>query len=211
MQSIRSIDYFRSVLNAVLNYFARKQKQPPKKSLNASSAGNLDDDLIEIVPDDKDDVPTNEPSNSLHNSYKLFYKRLPATVVRDINIKQGRVREYYKRTFDNRKNKLPEGIIKLNCSNDQFNDLDINDIEEAFQHDLENSFQALDENDNDQNDNDEYLLQKVVTDEYEEEQFLNESLQNISIVQQDDTLLVEQEDMICEDILSMNTSFFSRV
>ena len=46
MQSIRSIDYFRSVLNAALNYFARKQKQLPKKSSNASSVGNLDDDLL---------------------------------------------------------------------------------------------------------------------------------------------------------------------
>ncbi|CAF5122228.1 unnamed protein product, partial [Rotaria sp. Silwood1] len=92
MQSMRSIDYFRSTLNAALNYFARKQKNLRTTSSNQCSIENNDGDLIEILPNDVNGIPTNEPSNLLHNSYRLFYKRLPPTVVRDANIKQGRVR-----------------------------------------------------------------------------------------------------------------------
>jgi hypothetical protein len=186
MQSIRSIDYFRATLNAALNYFARKQKKIPKIISNQSSIGNTDDDLIEIV--NEDDAPANEPKNSLHNSYKLFYKRLPPTIARDANIKQGRVREYYKQTFDNKYNILPKGIIRLKSANDKFDRFDENDIQEAFQHDLEQDFEATDENDDPQNENHAHLLQTMEINDDEEE--LNEQLEQVNIEQKETPTLV---------------------
>ncbi|CAF4200525.1 unnamed protein product, partial [Rotaria sp. Silwood2] len=197
MQSIRSIDYFRSTLNSALNYFARKQKNLKKTNSNQCSIENNDDDLIEIFSDDTNDIPTNEPNNSLHNSYKLFYKRLPPTVVRDVNIKQGRVREYYKRTFDNGNNKLPKPIIQLNSSNNKLDNLVDNDIQEAFQHDLENNFEVMDENDDDENENHLHLLQRIIANEDDDEQFLNDSLQQITIEQQQET--IHEESPTIED------------
>jgi hypothetical protein len=188
MQSTRSIDYFRDTLNAALNYFARKQKKKPKIISNQSATGNTDDDLIEIV--NEDDTPTTEPTNSLHNSYRLFYKRLPPTVARDTNIKQGRVREYYRQTFDNKYNILPRGIIQVNSSNDKFENLDENDIQEAFQHDLENDFEVMDENDDDENENHAHLLQTTETNDEEDEQGLNEQFQQVNIEQTETPMLV---------------------
>jgi hypothetical protein len=172
MQSIRSIDYFRDTLNATLNYFGRKQKKTKKIISNKCTIENNDDDLIEIVEDDNEnEAPTIEKSNLLHNSYKLFYKRLPPTVARDVNIKQGRVRDYYRQTFDNRKNILPKGIIQLNSSINKFENFDDNDIiQEALQHDLENNFQINDENDDDLNENHAHLLEILGSNDEDEEQ-----------------------------------------
>ncbi|CAF1174331.1 unnamed protein product [Adineta steineri] len=184
MQSMRSIDYFRDTLIATLNYFGRKQKKTKKITTNKCSIENNDDDLIEVIVDD--DIPTHEPSKSIHNSYKLFYKRLPPTVARDSNIRQPRVRQYYKQSFHDKHNPLPKGIIQLNSSKDKFDTSDVNDIQEALQHDLENNFEIMDENDDDQNDNHFHLLEGVTshTDE-EDEQELNENFQDIDIEQKD--------------------------
>jgi hypothetical protein len=181
MQSMRSIDYFRDTLNAALNYFGRKQKKTKKQITNTHTIENNDDDLIEIINDEENEIPTIEQKNLLHNSYRLFYKRFPPTVVRDMNIKQGRVREYYKQTFDNKFNLLPKGFIQLNSSTDQFNDLDQNDIQEALQHDLENDFQTMDENDDDINENHAHLLQTIGSNYEDEEQTLNEQLEQSHI------------------------------
>ncbi|CAF1121495.1 unnamed protein product [Rotaria sp. Silwood1] len=199
MQSMRSIDYFRSTLNAALNYFARKQKNLRTTSSNQCSIENNDGDLIEILPNDVNGIPTNEPSNLLHNSYRLFYKRLPPTVVRDANIKQGRVREYYKRIYDNKNNKLPKPIIQLNISNDKLDNLVDNDIQEAFQHDLENNFEVMDENDDDENENHAHLLQRINSNEDDYEQFLNDSLQQISIEEQQQQESIHEESPTTEE------------
>ncbi|CAF0858415.1 unnamed protein product [Rotaria sordida] len=197
MQSMRSIEYFRSTLNASLNYFARKQKQKKKLNLNQHIIENTDDDFVEIIPDD---IPTNEPINSLHNSYKLFYKHLPPTIVRDINIKQGRVREYYKRTFDNENNKLSKAIIQLNSLNNKYDNSVDNDIQEAFQHDLENNFEITDENDDDENENHSHLLEQLISHEDDDdEQILNDSLQQINIEQQQETICEESPTIDGED------------
>ena len=150
MQSMRSIDYFRDTLNAALNYFGRKQKKTKKNISNKSTIENDDEDLVEVVNDDDDDedeneVPTIERTNLLHNAYRLFYKRLPPTVARDMNIKQGRVREYYRHTFDNQKNICPKGIIQLNSTTTNFDELDENALEEVLQHGLEENFQIVDD------------------------------------------------------------------
>ncbi|CAF4965051.1 unnamed protein product [Rotaria sp. Silwood1] len=113
MQSIRSINYFRDTLNTALNYFGRKQKRIKKTQSNQCSN---DDDFIEIITEDENEIPIIEPTNALHNSYNLFYKRLPLTIVRDVNIRQNRVCDYYKKTFDT---KIPKPIIKLNSLVDQ--------------------------------------------------------------------------------------------
>ncbi|CAF0961898.1 unnamed protein product [Rotaria magnacalcarata] len=209
MQSVRSIEYFRSTLNAALNYFARKQKKRSKTNSNQCSIENTDDDLIEIILDDINEIPKSEPSNSLHNSYKLFYKKLPPTIVRDVNIKQGRVRDYYRQTFDNEKNILPKGIIQLTSLNDKFDNLVDNDIQEAFQHDLENNFQVMDENDDDENENHSHLLQRIISHEDDEEHFLNENLQHISIEQQDED--IQDESLIGEDEQQLTNDEISRI
>ena len=188
MQSIRSTDYFRDTLNAALNYFGRKQK-PTKKSIsNKCSIENNDDDLIEIVVED--DLPTIEPSKSLHNSYRLFYKHLPPTVARDFNIRQGRVREYYKQSFHDKHNAIPKAMIQLNSSKNKFDNLDVNDIEEVFQHDLENQFETMDENDDEQNENNFHLLERLESHDEEEEHNLNDNFQQINLEEKDTTMLV---------------------
>ncbi|CAF3417767.1 unnamed protein product [Rotaria sp. Silwood1] len=149
MQSIRSINYFRDTLNTALNYFGRKQKRIKKTQLNQCSNDNNDDDFIEIITEDENEIPIIEPTNALHNSYNLFYKRLPLTIVRDVNIRQNRVCDYYKKTFDT---KIPKPIIKLNSLVDQeCENINENEIEEAFQHDLEHNFETMDANDDEQN------------------------------------------------------------
>lgn len=175
MQSIRSIDYFCHTLNTALNYFGRKQKKQVKTVSNVSTIENSDDELI-VINDNKNNEqnPLNEGKNLLHNSYKLFYKRLPPTVARDVNIKQARVREYYRQSFDNKTNFLPNGIIKVNPNNNQFDSSDVNDIQEALQHDLENNFDVTDENDDDLNENHAHLLDRLPSnndDEDDDEQF----------------------------------------
>lgn len=149
MQAVRSINYFRDTLNNALNYFGRKQKRVKKTQSNENSNEKSDDDFIEVIAEDEDEIPTVEPTNALHNSYNLFYKRLPLTLIRDINTRQNRVRDYYKKTFS--KN-LPEPMIKLGSLVDQQSEtLNENEIEEAFQHDLEHNFETMDANDDEQN------------------------------------------------------------
>ncbi len=192
MQSIRSIDYFRDTFNAALNYFGRKQKKTKKLISNTCTIENNDDDLIEIINDDENEVPTIEQSNLLHNSYKLFYKRLPPTIARDVNMKQARVRDYYRHTFDNNKKFLPKGIIPLNSSKTKFDDLDENELQEALQHDLENNFEITDENDDDQNENHAHLLEGPESndEDEDEEQSVNEQFQQIDIEQKEAATLV---------------------
>ncbi|CAF0817585.1 unnamed protein product [Rotaria sordida] len=158
MQAIRSINYFRDTLNTALNYFGRKQKRIKKiQSNQCSNDNNDDDDLIEIIAEDENEIPIIEPTNALHNSYNLFYKRLPLTIVRDVNTRQSRVRDYYKNIFEM---KIPEPIIKLNSLvNQQYENLNENEIEEAFQHDLEHNFETMDTNDDEQN----ILLDRIIS------------------------------------------------
>ena len=140
MQAIRSINYFRDTLNTALNYFGRKQKKIKKNPISE----NINEDLIEIIVEEEDEIPVIEPNNSLHNSYKLFYKTFPLTIIRDVNIRQNRLRDYYKRTFFN---EIPQAKIQFT---EQKNQLNENEIEEAFQHDLENNFETIDANDEDE-------------------------------------------------------------
>jgi hypothetical protein len=175
MQSSRSINYFRDTLNAALNYFGRKQKQTKKMISNKSTIENNDDDLIEII---NDELPIIEQSNLLHNSYRLFYKKFPISVARDVSIKQARIREYYRHTFDNKKNILPKGIIQLNSLENQF--------DEAFQYDLENNFEITDENDDDQNENHAHLLEGSESNDDEEEEE-----EQLDIEQKETAMLVQ--------------------
>jgi len=154
MQAIRSINYFRDTLNTALNYFGRKQKKIKKCQLNETN----DDDLIEIIVEDEDEIPIIEPNNGLHNSYQLFYKILPLTIVRDVNIRQNRIRDYYKKIFSI---KYPQPLIKL----DQiFENLNENEIEEAFQHDIEHNFETMDANDDDDEQN--ILLDTIISNHH---------------------------------------------
>jgi len=186
MQSIRSIDYFRHILNTSLNYFGRKQKKLPKILSNKSTIENPDDDDLIVINDDNDElnqIPIIEGKYLLHNSYKLFYKRLPPTVARDVNIKQARVREYFRQTFDNKKNFLPIGIIQLNSLTNQFENSDENDIQEALQHDLETNFDIIDENDDDDlNENHIDLLERLPSNEDEDDDEGEENEQSTMLV-----------------------------
>jgi hypothetical protein len=141
MQSPRSSDYFRDVFNAALNYFARQQK-PRKPKVDGTVSTPADEDFIEIVTDE----PKHEPKNSLHNSYRLFYKRLPASVAREMTIKQIRVRDHYKQTFDEKDNPLPQGVLRIDSSNDTLADFVAEEIREALQHDEETNFETSDAN-----------------------------------------------------------------
>lgn len=154
MQAIRSINYFRDILNTALNYFGRKQKKIKKNSLNE----NNDEDLIEIIVEDEDEIPIIEPDNGLHTSYKLFYKIFPLTIIRDVSIRQNRLRDYYKKTFGTN---IPQIIIKLDKQFDNLNGNE-NEIEEAFQHDLEQNFETMDLNDDDEQNN--ILLDTIMSD-----------------------------------------------
>ena len=140
MQAVRSINYFRDTLTTALNYFGRKQKKIEKCQDNV----NNEEDFIEIIKEEEDEIPIIEPNNALHNSYRLFYKSLPVTIIRDVNIRQNRVRDFYKKTFDM---KINEPLIKLTQQTSNVNE---NEIEEAFQHDLEHNFETMDANDDDE-------------------------------------------------------------
>jgi hypothetical protein len=147
MQAMRSINYFHDTLNTALNYFGRKQKKIKKSPCSIDN--NNEEDFIEIIVEDEDEIPIIEPTDSLHNSYKLFYQYLPPSIIRDGSIRQHRVRDYYKKTFNG---KIPEAIIKLNNLIDQqFDNSNENEIEHAFQHDLEYNFETMDANDDEQN------------------------------------------------------------
>jgi hypothetical protein len=137
MQAVRSINYFRDTLTTALNYFGRKQKKIEKCQDNV----NNEEDFIEIIKEEEDEIPIIEPNNALHNSYRLFYKSLPITIIRDVNIRQNRVRDFYKKTLDI---KITEPLIKLTQQMSN-----VNEIEEAFQHDLEHNFETMDANDDD--------------------------------------------------------------
>ncbi|UJR24938.1 hypothetical protein I4U23_006302 [Adineta vaga] len=191
MQSMRSIDYFRDTLNATLNYFGRKQKKPKKSTTNKCTSENIDDDLIEIVVEDE--LPTKEPSKSLHNSYRLFYKYLPTPVARDANIRQNRVREYYKQSFFNRHKEVPKPLVQLNSSKEKFDDLNGNDLAEVFQHDLEQNFETMDENDDDeQHESQFHLLEHVESHDEDEEQELEENFHEMNMESNETAMIVDE-------------------
>jgi hypothetical protein len=98
MQSHRSINYFRDVLHTALNYFGREQNR----------AGRVHD---------VDGTVSGEqlPADSLHNSYELFVKRLPVHIFRDATVRQGRIRDFYKQTFEH---PLPEPKLDLRNVNE---------------------------------------------------------------------------------------------
>lgn len=174
MSSIRSNDYFRDTLNAALNYFGRKQKQPKKRISNKSIIENTDEDLVEVIDDEENiEIPHVEQANLLHNSYKLFYKRLPPTVARDANIKQGRVREYY-RNILSRDNIDLQGIIPLNSNANKFDELDENDIQHVLQQNLDENIQITEDDDE--------LENNDVEEEEEEEQ----SFEDVNNIEQND-------------------------
>lgn len=127
MQSMRSINYFRDTLNTALNYFGRKQKKIRKASLHSP-----DDDLIEIIVEEENEIPVIEPTNALHHSYELFSKKFPPTIFRDVNIRQNRLRDFYKNLFSN---PLSPPLM---ISDEPFNELEQDDENELFQRILSN-------------------------------------------------------------------------
>jgi hypothetical protein len=179
MQAVRSINYFRDTLNTALNYFGRKQKKIKKSLSTQCSNENNEDDLIEIVAEDENEIPIIEPTDALHSSYQLFYKRFPPIIIRDGNIRQHRVRDHYKQTFNRN---IPEAIIKLNSLIDpQTEDSNENEIEEAFQHDLEHNFETMDANDDEQNS----TLNRIISNnDYDEN--LNTDFNELNIENDDD-------------------------
>ncbi|UJR23877.1 hypothetical protein I4U23_026849 [Adineta vaga] len=196
MQAARSLNYFRDTLNTALNYFGRKQKKVKKVQSNSSTTESTDDDFIEIIVEDENEIPTISPDNGLHNSYQLFYKRLPPTILRDVNIRQHRIRDYYKKIFNE---KLSQPLIKLNSVIDQQMEMgQENEIEQAFQHDLEHDFETMDANDDEQNN----LLEKIIaineddenlTSNFNELQVDNDTEQKQSAVRQLFTTSSEDE------------------
>ncbi|CAF1021216.1 unnamed protein product [Adineta ricciae] len=182
MQSMRSIDYFRDTLHAALNYFGRKQKKPKKSAVNKNTSENNDEDSIEIV---EDAAPVKEPSKSLHNSYRLFYKYLPTPVARDPIIRQNRVREYYKQSFSCKQKEIPKPIVQLDSAKEKFNDLNGNDLVEVLQHDIEQNFETMDENDDEQNRNPFDTLQNGESHDEEDENELEENFHEMAIESKD--------------------------
>lgn len=143
MSSTRSVDYFREIFNCALNYFGREQKKSTKTS--KQNDGN-DDDFVEIVVEDE--KSTNEMKNSLHNSYKLFYRKFPPSVAKDSGIKQNRIREYYKNLFDEKTDPMPKALLQIDSSSDNFDDfIEEEEIRQALQNDEEENFETMDEND----------------------------------------------------------------
>ena len=173
---MRSIDYFRDVLNAALNYFGRKPPKPRNAVPVQSAAENAsdDNDLIEVVTVDESDVSTKEPAESLHNSYRLFYKRFPVNVARDFTIRQDRIRYHFKQMFDEKDVAAWQGVLKVTSSTNPSNSSDQIDIQEAFQPDPEMDFEAMEDNDDDQNETDAHLLERITSnlDEDEEENLM---------------------------------------
>ena len=181
---MRSIDYFRDVLNAALNYFGRKPAKPRNAVAVESTGENASDenDLIEVVTVEESDVSTKEPAESLHNSYRLFYKRFPVNVARDFTIRQDRIRYHYKQMFDEKDVAAWQGILKVTSSPDPSNSSDRIDIQEAFQHDLELDFETMDDNDDDQNENHAHLLERIASNlDEDEEEILNENFEAAQI------------------------------
>ncbi|CAF1111531.1 unnamed protein product [Adineta ricciae] len=196
MQAARSLNYFRDTLNTALNYFGRKQKKIRKPQVNSSTT---DDDWIEVIAEDENEIPSIAPSNGLHNSYQLFYKRLPTTIVRDVNIRQNRVRDCYKKAFDQ---KLSEPLIKLNAMvNQQIESSQENEVEEAFQHDLEQNFETMDANDDEQN----VLLNKIISVNEEDENF-NTDFRELQIDNEKSSTIEQSFSSTCEDEKVNDTS-----
>ena len=156
MLSIRSMNYFRDILNVVLNYFGRKQKLSRKPLLNILTVENNDEDLLEIINDE----PKVEPKNLLHNSYKLFYKRLPPTVARDTSVRQTRVREYYKRLFDDKKDFSPKELLGLNSANKQSNEFNGDHIRKVLKYNS-NLNEEIDDKQQDAEDNQQQINEFV--------------------------------------------------
>lgn len=162
MQSPRSIDYFRGVFNAALIYFGRPQK--PKNKSSREANGNVDEDFLEIIEEDR--TRSNNSRRFLHDSYKLFYRQLPTTIVRDLTIRQDRVRQFYKRTFDEQQELLSKGIISAHRAQESFENFD-EEIQQALEHDIEQNFETTDENDEtlDENELNNFDNQLTINDE----------------------------------------------
>ena len=144
---------------------ANRKKLKSQNRIKVSNENNYDD-LVEIIAEDENEIPIIEPTNALHNSYDLFYKRLPVTIVRNANIRQNQIRDYYKKTFESQ---LPQPIIQLNSKTDrQSSNLSSNEIEEAFQHDLEHNFETMDANDDEQNNSFDRLISNDDNDDFDE-------------------------------------------
>ena len=135
MQAVRSINYFRDTLTTALNYFGRKQKKIQKCSTN--------EDLIEIIREDEDEIPIIEPNDSLHNSYRLFYKSFPLMIIRDGNIRQHRIRDFYRKSPE-MKNIRP--LMKLDQP-------------------VENSFENVIDEEEDQDEEQNHLLERIISDD----------------------------------------------
>ena len=86
MQSTRSINYFRTVLDSALNYFGREQRQIKKQFEILSER---QDDFIEIISQD-------QIENSLENSFDFLQKYFPVKLIRDESIQQNQIRQIYK-------------------------------------------------------------------------------------------------------------------
>ena len=64
MQAGRAVNYFRQTLSSALNYFGRKQKK---------TVAHVDqEEFVEVIAEDENEIPSIEPTNSLHHSYRLF-------------------------------------------------------------------------------------------------------------------------------------------
>ena len=145
MLSTRSVDYFRDVFNSALNYFGREQKLKKKQYAESNLNDGNDDDLVEIVVEEE--KQTNDLRNSLHNSYKLFYRKFPPSVAKDSGIKQNRIREYFKNLFDDKVNPMPNAVLQFDSSSENFDEFIEEEIRHALQHDEEENFETMDEND----------------------------------------------------------------
>ncbi len=81
-------------------------------------------------------------------------------------------------------------MIQLNSSTNEFVESDENAIQEALQHDLENNFETMDENDDDQNENHAHLLDKIPSNDEDDEQSLNEPFEQMEMGLKEETTLV---------------------
>lgn len=202
MLSTRSVDYFRDVLNSALNYFGREQKAKKKRSSTNNGIDSTEDDLIEIIPIDQTTKTDSRPS--LHNTYRLFYRKLPASVARDTGIKQTRIREYYKDLFDEKTNPLPKAILQLNSSENQLEEIFEEEIREALQHDAEENFETMDENDDGTSDNHADLLQTLASINDEEH---DEDLDPMDIDDENPSIMFVQHDVFLFDRVENRATF----
>ncbi|CAF0731229.1 unnamed protein product [Didymodactylos carnosus] len=162
MQAKRSLDYFSLCLRSALLYFGRKQISKNHKQDNKNSEmENPNDDFIVIESDDVSE-------NLLQLSFQTFAKSLPQTIFRDHTIRQGRVREYYIRSYTE---PLPKPWLTLNNKNaygtdgTEWENEVTEEVEEAFRHDIENDYERMDDNDRD----DEIPTENILYEEENEE------------------------------------------